>query len=272
MVNAKRILQSCMPPILWNAGKSVKRRLLRSVDHLEYAPDGWATPLGNRNEDYWLPFMEEGRHAYEQLVQVAESKSANRIPDDTDINHLAYGYVLGLVGRGKTVARVLDYGGNLGQYYWIGRAMMPNLSFDFHCKELPPAAAIGQRLNPSVVWHVDDTCFKESYDLIVFSSSLQYVRDWKSTLQQAANSAAAYLFLSGVPSVRSAPTFMATQRSRRLTNLQYIVNCDELISYVEPSGLRLAAQFKMLDHTVIARAPEQPHYRGFLFERSPSQD
>jgi putative methyltransferase (TIGR04325 family) len=266
MSHAKLVLKSWLPPVVWNVGKSMKRRVLRS-DHFEYAPHGWSTPLGNRNEDYWLPVANEERQAYEQLVRCAESRSANSTPEVTVIEHLAYGYVLGLAGRGKRAIRVLDYGGNLGQHLFIGRAMMPDLAVDFHCKELPSVAQIGLSLNPSVTWHVKDACLAESYDLVMFSSSLQYVRDWKATLHQAANAAGAFLFLCDVPIVRSVNTFMATQRSHGLTNVQYILNCDEIVSCLGGSGLRVVGQFEMREHPEIMKAPEQPQRRSFLFER-----
>jgi putative methyltransferase (TIGR04325 family) len=266
MRHAKLVLKSWLPPVLWNAGKSMKRRVLRS-DGFEYAPDGWSTSLGNHIEDYWTPVANEERQAFEQLIPCAESRSANRTAQVTQIEHLAYAYVLGLAGRGKTAIRVLDYGGNLGQYLFIGRALMPDLGVDFHCKELPSVADIGLSLNPSVTWHVNDACLEESYDLVMFSSSLQYVRDWKCTLRQAANAAGAFLFLSDVPIVRSVNTFMATQRSHNLTNLQHILNCDEIVLCVGGSGLRMVGQFEMREHPEIAKAPERPQRQGFLFER-----
>lgn len=267
MSHAKLVLKSCLPPVVWNVGRSIKRRVLGSVDYFEYAPHGWSTSLGNHNEDYWVPVANDERLAYEQLVRCSQSRSANGTPELTGIEHLAYGYVLGLARRRKAAIRVLDYGGNLGQHLFIGRAMMRDLAVDFHCKELPSVAQIGLSVNPSVTWHVNDACLTESYDLVMFSSSLQYVRDWKSILRQAANAAGAFLFLCDVPVVRSVNTFMATQRSHDLTNIQYILNFDEIVSSVDGSGLRMVAQFEMREHPEIVKAPEQPQRRGFLFER-----
>ena len=50
-MRSKRILKSIVPPLFWNIGKDFKRRLLRSVDHFAYAPQGWSTRLpGGRQQ------------------------------------------------------------------------------------------------------------------------------------------------------------------------------------------------------------------------------
>ena len=67
-------------------------------------------------------------------------------------------YLLALTAHQKDAISVLDWGGALGHYYQIGRAVLPDVKIDFHCKEMPKLAAVGQRLNPEVHWYVDDSC------------------------------------------------------------------------------------------------------------------
>ena len=48
-----------------------------------------------------------------------------------------FGYVLALAARTNRGLTVLDYGGNLGDYYWLAEALVPDVELDYHCKELP---------------------------------------------------------------------------------------------------------------------------------------
>src|SRR5205085_4493673 len=122
-----------------------------------------------------------------------------RWPDGIDTQQLAYAYVLSLAGHRNDRLRVLDYGGHLGSHFWIAQALLRGTTFDFHCKELPAIADAGRLLNPSVTWHTDDTCFGEMYEVVMFSSSVQYLPDWRATLRSAATATAGHLLLSYVP-------------------------------------------------------------------------
>src|SRR5215212_2923172 len=122
------MLRAWLPPILWNAGRNFKRRVLRSGDHFEYAPGGWSTPLPNGPEDYWRAFIEDERRELERLIAFMQSRPGRGLPADTDVQHLAYGYVLGLAGRHKDRLRILDYGGRLGRHFWIGQALIGEMA------------------------------------------------------------------------------------------------------------------------------------------------
>ena len=265
----RRIIKPIVPPVLWNIGKDVKRRLVRSVDHYAYAPDGWNTPLpaGNGNEAYWSNFIAHEEALCQQLIARVRANHPILPPDGESVKYMAFGYVLALASRGKNTLSVIDYGGNLGEYCWIGKALVPGVELDYHCKELPAIAAAGRRLNPEVIWHTDDTCLAGSYDLVMFSSSLPYVQDWKDVLQRAASATRDCLLLSAIPSVRAVPTYVITQRTGGVTNLQYLLNRSEIIDTVQRAGLRLVREWTMSSHPPVANAPEQPTSAGWLFRK-----
>jgi hypothetical protein len=81
---------------------------------------------------------------------------------DEHTQYILFGYVLALAARHKTKVSVLDYGGNLGDYYRLGRALVPDVKLDYHCKELPQVAEAGRRLTPEVTWHTDDAALAGS--------------------------------------------------------------------------------------------------------------
>jgi putative methyltransferase (TIGR04325 family) len=184
---------------------------------------------------------------------------------DESLKHLAYGYVIALAARRPQPLRVLDYGGNLGDYYWIAKSFVPGIELEYHCKELPAVAAAGRELNPDISWHVDDGCLAQTYDVVMFSSSLQCVGDWRAILRRGARAARGFLFLSDVATVRHVPTFFARHHSGAVSNLQQHLNRAEIISLVESEGLRLVREFDMGPHPEVEHAPEQPVSMGWLF-------
>jgi putative methyltransferase (TIGR04325 family) len=269
----KWILRSVLPPLLWNIGKDLKRRLFRSVDHMEYAPQGWATPLpsGADSQEYWNTFISRERAACRRLIARVEAGEPFLMVDqDENLKHIVFGYVLALVARQKQQITVLDYGGNLGDYYWLGMALLPGVALEYHCKELPEVAEAGRQITPAVTWHTDDACLDQPHDLVMFSSSLQYLPEWRDVLCRGARGVGRYLFLADVPTVRDAPGFVATHRTRGMTNLHHQFNRQEIVDTVERAGLRLVREFDMGAHPPVANAPEQPRCVGWLFQRDPA--
>ena len=267
-MRSKLILQSILPPLLWNVGKDFKRRLFRSVDHFAYAPEGWSTrlPASATSQDYWHSFIARERSACAALRARVQAREPMVTPDG-DVKEVLFGYVLALAALDKQKLTVLDYGGSLGDYYWLGTALVPDVDLEYHCKELPKVAEAGRQLTPAVTWHTDDGCLAQRHDLVMFSSSLQYLPGWQDVLRRAAQSARGYLFLSDVPTVRDVPSYVVTQRSGGMTNLQYQLNHSEIVNTVEGAGLRLIREFEMGAHPPVANAPEQPRCRGWLFQR-----
>lgn len=241
--------------------------MFSSADYMAYAPQGWATPLpgGIDRHEYWSVLIERERAVYEGLV--SRARSGEPLLEEQNDTLAVFGYVVALTAHSKSSVSVLDYGGNLGEYFWLAKALVPDVAFDYHCKELPPVAASGRRINPAVRFHDDDSCFKRSYDLVMFLSSMQYLPDWQELLGRAANATGSYLLLCNVATVKKVGPFVATSRSSGVTTLQIQLNRDELVNTVEHAGLRLIRELPMGAHPSIANAPEQPVYTGWLFKR-----
>ena len=264
---SKRVVKSILPPFLWDIGKDVKRRLLPSVDYFAFAPDGWSTrlPNGATSEDYWNKFIAHERTICEALIARVQAGDPVSVLTG-DIKEVLFGYVLALVARDKPKVTVLDYGGNLGDYYWFAKALVPAIELDYHCKELPLVAETGRQITPAVTWHTSDECLNQAYDLVMFSSSLHCLPDWQPILRRACRSTRGYLLLSDVPTVRRVPAFVVTQRSGSMTHLQHQMNRSEIVDTVEREGMRLIREFEMGPHPRVANAPEQSTCVGWLFQ------
>src|SRR5688572_30597240 len=156
-----RLLKPLVPPLLWAFGSRIKRRLVPSTTLLEYAPQGWQTPLpGDRSQaSFWSHFIAEEQAACKELIARLDARDLSVFTvGDENFKYAAFGYVLALTARAQASVSVLDYGGNLGDYYWLGRVLVPGVGLDYHCKELPEIAAAGREMTPAVTWHTDDAC------------------------------------------------------------------------------------------------------------------
>ena len=45
---------------------------------------------------------------------------------DGNVKHVLFGYVLALAAAQQQRLTVLDYGGNLGDYFWLAKALVPD--------------------------------------------------------------------------------------------------------------------------------------------------
>lgn len=263
MSAGKQMLQALLPPLLWNIGQ---RALSRRADRFDYAPPHVVSKLAaEANEHYWTEFLARERDVFLGLRERVTS-GEKLLPDhDERLKYYVYGYVLALASREQPRVAVLDYGGNLGDYYWIGNALVPGVALDYHVKELPAFAIAGQELTPEITWHTDDRCLDHSYDLVMFSSSMQYAS--LETIRRAAVAARRYLLLSDVPAVTGA-SFFSTHRTLNVTTVQRHPNLAEILALIEPSGMKLIREFAMGPHPPVAKAPEQPVCVGWLFERA----
>lgn len=265
----KALLRSIVPPFLWNIGRDVRRRLVGPEDRYAYAPRGWDTPLPRAvtSEDYWARFLAHDSTACQALMARVQDGQPAFSGNEYELKHVTFAYVLALSAQDKERITVLDYGGSLGDYFWHGKALLPLVEIEYHCKELPVIAAAGRHVNPAVNWYTDDSCLLQPYDLVMFSSSVEYIKDWQHVVQSGARAARGYLFLSDVPTVRHVPAFVATERRGPVTNLHWQLNGTELVNVVETAGLRLVREFAMGPYPPVADAPEQPSSVAWLFRR-----
>jgi len=268
-MSSKQLLKSIVPPLLWKLGSSIRRRVDSSTTLLEYAPQGWLTPLPGSasSEEFWAAFLDSEESHCAALIARFRADEPLLYPDsDENGKYAVFGYVLALAAREQRKVTVLDYGGNLGDYYWMGRALIPGVELDYHCKELPSVAEVGRRITPDVTWHTDDDCLDSQHDLVMFSSSIQCLRNWQDILARVGRSTR-YLLLSDVPTVRHVPAYVVTHRESGQINLQMPMNRAEVIATAERAGMRLLREFPMGAHPPIVNAPEQPTCIGWLFQR-----
>ena len=183
---------------------------------------------------------------------------------------LAFAYSLLLAARTHDSVSILDWGGGIGLYSLLARALLPpEVTVEFHCKELPLLCSYGREAMPEVYFHDEDSCLDRTYDLVVASSSLQYTEDWEPLLARLADATTRYLYLARVPVVFSSPSFVVLQRAHKYgfgtEYLSWVYNRGELLESARRAKLELVREFLLGYKPRISGAPEQDETRGLLF-------
>lgn len=181
--------------------------------------------------------------------------------------HITYGYVLALVAHQKSSLSILDYGGGLGHYYQIGKALLPDVKINFYCKEVPSITEAGKLLNPDIRWFTDDSCLESTFDLVMINGSLQYMEKWQEFLQDISAAVGEYLLLTRVPVVDKSNSFTALQKAYGTRMLHWQFNKNALLQVIKDAGLNLVREFVVGDRPYIKNAPEQCELCGWLFRK-----
>jgi putative methyltransferase (TIGR04325 family) len=278
-----------LPPVLTDA---IRRRLPRanamvapvtgSRPEWEYLPGGWE--LSDTNVKGWnvASVVAIQRKKWPDFLRSVagtgpygiahEGNAAVRDNASAHNTIMSFGYVLGVAGAGQGRLSALDWGGGVGNFYVFARALWPECVFSYTCKDLPLMVAAGRELLPGCRFEDDDDrALADGYDLVMSSSSLQYVRDWQALVARLCMAARKFLYVTRIPVVSSHRSFVVVQRPYAYgydtEYLGWFFNRDELILAVEGNGFRLLREFIVDERPLVRNAPEQCNYSGFLFER-----
>ncbi len=248
----------------------------------EYVPGGWAG-AGTRTRGWNVEGVAEAEAAkwaqFKRTVEGTgplglshEAPGPGRLDYASHNTTMAFGYVLALAAHGKTRISVLDWGGGLGHYYLLARALVPEVELEYHCKDLPIICGRGRILLPEVHYHDEvESCLGRRYDLVVASSSLHYSEHWREIAAQLVAMTGSFLFVTRTPVVFRSPSFVVVQRPTRFhygtEYLGWFLNRAELLDALDSLGTELVREFLVDERPFVHRAPEQCEYRGFLWRR-----
>lgn len=167
---------------------------------------------------------------------------------------------------------MLDWGGTFGHFAPSANAAAPLADITYHVKDRPSICAVGSRLNPVVrFFATDEAAFAARYDLVLASNALQYARDWRNTVSGLTDSAASWLLILALPTVRRSPGFVVVQRPQHVgfaeDYISWVFNRDEFLSHIAGCGFRLEREFLSIGRLDAIHAPEVAENAGFLFRR-----
>jgi putative methyltransferase (TIGR04325 family) len=278
------------PPVLIDIAKRLRglvseketnNDLVEPVVEWEYVPEGWSAEVTDPKIKGWDvdSVLDVYRAKWPEFIKQLEGTKPFGVSHESDlcsqtdpILHniiMSYGYVLSLASRLKTSISLLDWGGGIGHYYLISRALLPDLEIDYHCKDVPLLAEHGRELFPQASFYVDDSCLRRQYDFVLASTSLHYSRDWSTVLRGLIRATDGYIFVTQLPIVHSAASFVMVQRPYSYgydtEYLGWCLNREEFLQAAAAAGAELAREFVIGYQPHIHNAPEQCEYRGYLF-------
>lgn len=270
-----------LPPLLADAGRAVRDRMRgrKTVPVWEHLPQGWDTEPAPRGWDVrgvaaaqeadWPRFLDLVRGT--APLGIAHERAAPAREDVVAHNTvMAFGYVLALAARERDRVALLDWGGGLGHYYVLARALLPGVDLDYTVYDLPLACEAGRRLLPGARFvELPAEPPPDGYDLVLASGSLQYARDWRPVLAGLARATRKYVYLTRLPLVEQVASFVVVQRPPRYgTEYRgWCLNRRDLLEAATGAGLQLQRETLAGEPIAIAGAPERVVPRGFLFTR-----
>jgi putative methyltransferase (TIGR04325 family) len=246
----------------------------------EYCPEGWRT-LDPRIKGWNVEAVVEAqKRTWPEFVRLVESRGPLGI-NHTDLvpsarSHIAhnlvlsFGYVLARAAHGKDTVSFLDWGGGIGHYAVFARALLPDARVEYFCKDVPLLCAGGREVLPDATFFErEEDARGRSYDLAMASGSLHYSQDWRATLGLLAGVTERYVYVTRLPVVREAASFVVVQRpygcGYDTEYLGWFLNRDEFLAGARQAGLELEREFLIDERPKVHHAPEQAEYGGFLF-------
>ncbi len=297
----KWLVKAVTPPILLLLVKVISIRLgLRRPDgqpeqpvtaaeldpaaEWEYVPEGWmraetdpsvkgwdVEAVAAAYREKWPRFLRalEGARPLGVYHEVA---AGDEVSGEDAAAHnlvLTFAYVAALAAHGKARLTFLDWGGSLGHYGAIARAVLP-VEVDYHCREVAQTVAAAREEGVEGRFVSDDSWADRTYDLVLASGSLQYAEDWRSQLVELARVCGGYLYVTRLPYSRTAASFHILQRAYRYgyetEYVGWVVNREELLEAALTLGLTLERELVIDAWLSAPGAPEDPiGHRGFLF-------
>ena len=290
--HAKTIAGMFLPPIVPMALARLRNAIERRPDgslHFDFRPqwavvrEGWSSD-DSRSRGWLDPSIAETQRRrwpiYSELIRgkgplgfhLFSTGSINTTNESAHNVFMTFAYVIARAALGRNGVSVLDWGGGVGYYALTAQALLPEVTLDYVIKDLPGLVQLGRQLMPTVKFADDEAaCFARSYDLVMAVSSLQYTEDWRSLLTRLADSADQWLYLSRVPTVRRAKTYVVVQRPHqfgyRTEYISWVFNRDEFISHLTNLGLTLEREFRSGGVSQALNPADTIEDLGFLFRQ-----
>jgi putative methyltransferase (TIGR04325 family) len=261
------------PPVQTTGGCPAERECL---------PEGWSYAETHQVVRGWEVdgICDIYRQKWPEFVSMLEGPGplgfhheSEDLRHDTDLySHnlaMSYGYVLGLTARDKEKISILDFGGGIGHYYLLAKALLPGVDIDYHCRDLSKMTALGKELLPDQQFYDNDKCFDRKYDLVLAIGSLQYNKNWREVFTRLAGVTTRYLYIARLGVVSHADSFVFIQRPyQKGYNTEFLawcLNSKDILDCAHESKLVLVREFDYGDCDPIPNAPENHRERGYLF-------
>ncbi len=280
MANLRFLLKGIVPPFVWLAARALLKRERQQLPDWELCPQGFEQNQTRGWDLARVVASERERFIIFRAEVIAPAPlgvahEVDNVRTQWPWAHnlaISWGYVLARAAVGKSKLSVLDWGGGLGHSFLLARTLWPDLALDYSLKDLPEMVKVGRELLPEVHYiDRDAEAFARQYDLVFASGSMHYSSDWRAQLQALANAASEWLYITRLPTLLEANSYVFVQRVPSLgydtEYLGWSLNCNEFLAAVADLGFALQREFLVDEVAPAHNAPEPGRYRGFLFRR-----
>jgi putative methyltransferase (TIGR04325 family) len=277
LIQVKRIAKEIAPPFVH---KLWQRSRADSSAEWVYEPLGWDTvdpKLTGWNVDTvaraeaarWPAFLATLSSA-DPMDTPHEAPSIESEDLSSHNTQMCFAYALARAAWHDDRASMLDWGGGVGHYYQIARALFPELALDYTCKDVPSMIPTARELQPTLRFVDSEVeAFDRQYDLVMASSSLHYSRDWTRVVHALARATRGFLYVTRLPLVEEGGSFVIRQRAHAYgydtEYLGWCLNRSEFLDGVSAAGMRLEREFLIDERFPVVGAPRPIGCRGFLF-------
>jgi len=272
-MDLKSAAKQLLPPILVTAWSRLRSNL--NCREWEYLPGGWPSPTDSHIKGWNVESV--ARVQKDKWERLVSSIQGHGLLEDPRVQHtlLAFAYVLTLTARMKEIVSVLDWGGGLGFYCALGRALLPGVKIDYHCLETPALCRAGREVLPEAIFHESETdCLRRQYDLVLVSGALQCFQEWRLVVKRLVPAVQSYLFVTRLPVVSRSNSFVVLQRPYQhgyeTEYPNWFLNRMEFLDFMSTSGVKILREFLLSERPIVHDAPEQCEYRGYLFGKGSS--
>ncbi len=283
-MTAKYCIKYCLPPLFIELFKALSAKATTKRNEWAYLPDGWqdsdvdcqgwyAESIVKTQLDKWSQFvtLTEGNGP---LGIAHESSLLNNQNSEAHTTIMSFAYVAALAAHKTDSLSILDWGGGLGHYGVLVRALLPGVTVDYHCKDLPLLCLAGRNCQSGFTFHEsEDSCFSRDYDLVIASSSMHYSKDWRAVFTSLSAATSGYLYITRIPMVVKKPSFVVLQRpymhGYETEYSGWFINQSDFLNHSISLKLELVREFLVPESPDVENAPERCNYKGFLFRHTP---
>lgn len=283
----KCFLVAVLPPCITSLLRWFRGMLSKplSAEHVEeewaFNSEGWgeeddtiggwerADAIAGVMEKNWTPFV-ESIQAPNSLLRSNEAVADSGEDIGFHNTVMTFGYVVSRTLCKSSEISILDWGGGVGHYFLIGKSLFPESKMAYTCVDTPVMCQLGKHRLPSVRFLPNlDNIADERYDLVMASSSLHYVQDWREVFRGLAKMSCHYVYITRTPFVKKHPSFVVVQRPYQYgyeTEYKgWCINTSEFLRIAKDLGLILEREFLVAECIDFSGIPEKAEYRGFLF-------
>lgn len=283
-MNRKEFVKLFVPPVAVGLLRRLRAGIhppASTLPEWEYIPENWAYVRTHPEVKGWnvRDVLETYKQKWPRFVAMVQGTGPLGVAHESDLatnadinSHntmMAFAYALALAARRKDALSMLDWGGGIGHYYLLAQALLPDVRIEYHCKDVPLLAEYGAKLFPDQRFYADESCLERTYDFVLASTSLHYSEDWRRVLEGLAKATGEYLYITRLPTVVQAPSYVFIQRPYAYGyNTEYLgwcLNKAEFLAEASKVGLTLVREFVIGEQPPIANAPGACQFRGFLF-------